>query len=97
MKPCVLKEGKNDDPTLCVSFFTFQLYYHGETINVNVHVQNNSNRSVRKIKISGELPCFVELILPTTQIADVRSLKFPLVFQIPMVSLFSADRDFLLL
>ncbi|CAG0913877.1 unnamed protein product [Notodromas monacha] len=29
-----------------------ELYYHGETINVNVHVQNNSNRSVRKIKIS---------------------------------------------
>ncbi|GFR30367.1 beta-arrestin-2 [Trichonephila clavata] len=29
-----------------------ELYSHGETIAVNVHIANNSNRSVRKIKVS---------------------------------------------
>ena len=29
-----------------------QLYYHGETINVNVQVTNNSSKTVKKIKIS---------------------------------------------
>uniref|UniRef100_A0A1I8AWZ7 Arrestin_C domain-containing protein n=1 Tax=Meloidogyne hapla TaxID=6305 RepID=A0A1I8AWZ7_MELHA len=28
------------------------MYYHGESINVNVHVQNNSNKTVKKIKVS---------------------------------------------
>ena len=26
----------------------FQLYYHGEKISVNVHIQNNSNKAVKK-------------------------------------------------
>ncbi|ETE56340.1 hypothetical protein L345_17949, partial [Ophiophagus hannah] len=30
-----------------------QIYYHGEPINVNVHVTNNTNKMVKKIKISG--------------------------------------------
>nr|XP_053632741.1 LOW QUALITY PROTEIN: beta-arrestin-1-like [Cherax quadricarinatus] len=34
-----------------------ELYYHGETVAVNVHIQNNSNKSVKKIKVSGK--CFV--------------------------------------
>lgn len=29
-----------------------ELYHHGETISVNVHVANNSNRMVKKIKVS---------------------------------------------
>ncbi|CAG0879727.1 unnamed protein product [Darwinula stevensoni] len=29
-----------------------ELYYHGETISVNVHIQNNSNRSVKRVKVS---------------------------------------------
>ncbi|KAI5755319.1 hypothetical protein M8J77_015931 [Diaphorina citri] len=29
-----------------------ELYYHGESIAVNVHVANNSNRTVKKIKVS---------------------------------------------
>lgn len=29
-----------------------ELYHHGETISVNVHVANNSNRTVKKIKVS---------------------------------------------
>lgn len=29
-----------------------ELYHHGESISVNVHVANNSNRTVKKIKVS---------------------------------------------
>merc|ERR1712083_356823 len=29
-----------------------ELYYHGEMISVNVHIQNNSNKPVKKIKVS---------------------------------------------
>uniref|UniRef100_A0A0N5A9M2 Arrestin_C domain-containing protein n=1 Tax=Syphacia muris TaxID=451379 RepID=A0A0N5A9M2_9BILA len=29
-----------------------EMYYHGESISVNVHVQNNSNRTVKKIKVA---------------------------------------------
>jgi len=29
-----------------------ELYYHGETVAVNVHIQNNSNKSVKKIKVT---------------------------------------------
>ena len=29
-----------------------EMYYHGESINVNVHIQNNSNKTVKKIKVS---------------------------------------------
>lgn len=31
-----------------------QLYYHGEPISVNVHVTNNSTKTVKRVKISGE-------------------------------------------
>uniref|UniRef100_A0A8C6UEJ6 Arrestin, beta 2b n=1 Tax=Neogobius melanostomus TaxID=47308 RepID=A0A8C6UEJ6_9GOBI len=30
-----------------------ELYYHGEPININVHVTNNSTKTVKKIKVSG--------------------------------------------
>lgn len=33
----------------------FQLYYHGEPISVNVHVTNNSTKTVKRVKISGEM------------------------------------------
>ena len=29
------------------------IYYHGEPINVNVHVQNNSSKTMKKIRVSG--------------------------------------------
>lgn len=29
-----------------------ETYYHGEIISVNVHIQNNSNKTVKKIKVS---------------------------------------------
>lgn len=40
---------------ICTSslFFLFKKYYHGESIAVNVLVDNNTTKSVRKIKISG--------------------------------------------
>jgi len=31
------------------------MYYHGESINVNVVVTNNSSKTLRKIRISGKL------------------------------------------
>ncbi|VDO80434.1 unnamed protein product [Haemonchus placei] len=31
---------------------TADMYYHGESIAVNVHLQNNSNKSVKKLKVS---------------------------------------------
>ena len=31
-----------------------QKYYHGESISVNVLVDNNAGKTVKKIKISGE-------------------------------------------
>ena len=30
------------------------MYYHGESINVNVVVTNNSNKTVKKIRIAGK-------------------------------------------
>ena len=32
-------------------FHFFQLYYHGEKISINVHIQNNSNKAVKKIRV----------------------------------------------
>ncbi|XP_026550437.1 beta-arrestin-2-like [Notechis scutatus] len=29
-----------------------ELYYHGEPISVNVHVTNNSSKSVKKVKVA---------------------------------------------
>ena len=34
--------------------FFLQKYYHGESIAINVLVDNNTNKTVKKIKISGE-------------------------------------------
>lgn len=42
----------NSDPALLPSY-ALQIYYHGEPISVNVHVTNNTNKTVKKIKISG--------------------------------------------
>ncbi len=35
-----------------------EMYYHGESINVNVQATNNSNKTVKKIRISGW--CWIE-------------------------------------
>lgn len=44
------RTGNSPSPLLCSP----QIYYHGEPISVNVHVTNNTNKTVKKIKISGE-------------------------------------------
>ena len=36
---------------LAIKFVPFQLYYHGEKISINVHIQNNSNKAVKKIRV----------------------------------------------
>lgn len=36
-----------------------QIYYHGEPISVNVHVTNNTNKTVKKMKVSGGSPVSV--------------------------------------
>lgn len=41
-----------------------ELYYHGETIAVNVHIQNNSNKSVKKVKVSGKTHFNSQLVPP---------------------------------
>uniref|UniRef100_UPI00358FA544 beta-arrestin-1-like isoform X1 n=1 Tax=Myxine glutinosa TaxID=7769 RepID=UPI00358FA544 len=42
----------SDKPLHLEASLDRQIYYHGESINVNVHITNNSNRTVKKIKIS---------------------------------------------
>ena len=54
--------------TLCIkssvlsqmNVFFVQKYYHGESLAVNVLVDNNTNKSVKKIKISGK--CWLMVI-----------------------------------
>lgn len=29
-----------------------EMYYHGESIAINIHLQNNSNKTVKKLKVS---------------------------------------------
>lgn len=43
-----------------------QKYYHGETITINVLVDNNTTKTVKKIKISGEPFNFIILITMIT-------------------------------
>jgi len=52
----------------CVSVIFCQKYYHGESIAINVLVDNNTNKSVKKVKISGKLgyaafiiKCFLDM------------------------------------
>lgn len=53
--------------TLSTGLFDFDLYqylqkyYHGESISVNVLVDNNTSKSIKKIKISGKTLAFVHL------------------------------------
>lgn len=61
-----------------------ELYYHGETLAINVHIQNNSNKSVKKVKVSGEF--FLETIHAILFVSC--KSKWLLLFQ------FSAKLDF---
>lgn len=44
---------ESSQPPLSLPSHAPQIYYHGEPISVNVHVTNNTNKTVKKIKISG--------------------------------------------
>uniref|UniRef100_A0A8C3CIT7 Beta-arrestin-1 n=1 Tax=Cairina moschata TaxID=8855 RepID=A0A8C3CIT7_CAIMO len=44
----------SDKPLHLEASLDKEIYYHGEPISVNVHVTNNTNKTVKKIKISGE-------------------------------------------
>lgn len=35
-------------------FSFIQLYYHGETIAVNIHLSNRSSKTCKKVKITGK-------------------------------------------
>ncbi|CAO2613691.1 ARRB1 [Lemmus lemmus] len=43
----------SDKPLHLEASLDKEIYYHGEPISVNVHVTNNTNKTVKKIKISG--------------------------------------------
>uniref|UniRef100_A0A8C6ZRI2 Beta-arrestin-1 n=1 Tax=Nothoprocta perdicaria TaxID=30464 RepID=A0A8C6ZRI2_NOTPE len=43
----------SDKPLHLEASLDKEIYYHGEPISVNVHVTNNTNKMVKKIKISG--------------------------------------------
>uniref|UniRef100_A0A671W8G4 Beta-arrestin-1 n=1 Tax=Sparus aurata TaxID=8175 RepID=A0A671W8G4_SPAAU len=44
----------SDKPLHLEASLDKEIYYHGEPISVNVHVTNNTNKTVKKMKISGE-------------------------------------------
>lgn len=69
-----------------VWLFSLQLYYHGEPINVNVHVTNNSTKTVKRIKASGN-----KHSTPTAVFMFCCDLTvFPAVRQYADICLFSA-------
>uniref|UniRef100_A0A4W6D2H3 Beta-arrestin-1 n=1 Tax=Lates calcarifer TaxID=8187 RepID=A0A4W6D2H3_LATCA len=43
----------SDKPLHLEASLDKEIYYHGEPISVNVHVTNNTNKTVKKMKISG--------------------------------------------
>jgi beta-arrestin len=47
-----------------------ELYYHGETVAVNVHIQNNSNKSVKKVKVSGKSSIFFFSVSSYSKVVD---------------------------
>ncbi|XP_076043459.1 beta-arrestin protein kurtz isoform X1 [Oratosquilla oratoria] len=80
-----------------------ELYYHGETVAVNVHIQNNSNKSVKKIKVS--IRQFADICLFSTAqykctVAEVESEEgcpvgpgFSISKVFPLTPLLSNNRD----
>ncbi|XP_039756594.1 beta-arrestin-1 isoform X2 [Pararge aegeria] len=73
-----------------------ELYHHGENIAVNVHIANNSNRSVKRIKVS--VRQFADICLFSTaqykctvaeaESEDVTKWK---TFRFPLIGLFSKN------
>ena len=45
--------------TICRGRLVLQKYYHGESIAVNVLADNNTSKTIKKIRISGQWPTFL--------------------------------------
>ncbi|XP_063824428.1 beta-arrestin-1 isoform X1 [Ostrinia nubilalis] len=74
-----------------------ELYHHGENIAVNVHIANNSNRSVKRIKVS--VRQFADICLFSTAqykctVAEAESeeaMSKKRVYRFPFIELFSKN------
>uniref|UniRef100_A0A4W5QXB4 Beta-arrestin-1 n=1 Tax=Hucho hucho TaxID=62062 RepID=A0A4W5QXB4_9TELE len=56
----------SDKPLHLEASLDKEIYYHGEPISVNVHVTNNTNKTVKKMKISVRQPHVTDLVLLIT-------------------------------
>ena len=53
----MIYQSDNNNGASCkhnIDVFFFQKYYHGESIAVNVLVDNNTSKTVKKVKLSGK-------------------------------------------
>lgn len=64
-----------------------ELYYHGETVAVNVHIQNNSNKSVKKVKVSGKSSIFFFFVISSLYkvVDDFPKFILPFSFKITII------------
>jgi beta-arrestin len=64
-----------------------ELYYHGETVAINVHIQNNSNKSVKKVKVSGKSSIFFFFVISSLYkvVDDFPKFILPFSFKIPII------------
>ncbi|CAG4954087.1 unnamed protein product [Colias eurytheme] len=75
-----------------------ELYHHGENIAVNVHIANNSNRSVKRIKVS--VRQFADICLFSTAqykctVAEAESEQSKgRDFEMPFIGLFSKNKKY---
>ncbi|XP_038220836.1 beta-arrestin-1 isoform X1 [Zerene cesonia] len=75
-----------------------ELYHHGENIAVNVHIANNSNRSVKRIKVS--VRQFADICLFSTAqykctVAEAESEQsMGRDFEMPFIGLFSKNKKY---
>lgn len=56
------------------------MYYHGESIAVNVHIQNNSNKTVKKIKVCIAQIADICLFTTASYTCEVAKIESTLVF-----------------
>uniref|UniRef100_A0A3Q4HZ23 Beta-arrestin-1 n=1 Tax=Neolamprologus brichardi TaxID=32507 RepID=A0A3Q4HZ23_NEOBR len=65
----------SDKPLHLEASLDKEIYYHGEPISVNVHVTNNTNKTVKKMKISGKSGrCFLDVVAPSSTFCKVFTL-----------------------
>ncbi|XP_067897478.1 S-arrestin-like [Heterodontus francisci] len=61
----------SDQPLHLKASLNKEMYYHGEPINVNIQVTNNSNRAVKSVKVSVEQATNVVLYSKDTYVEEV--------------------------